>query len=146
MIKLKLTKLQGNTKMPYLSHYTETLQTELFNSTGAFFAFSQKQFDEAKQEGIKYASLGGGMICPSDNIDALTGGLDSITTDGIKADIAANGLKVIIHRELANHEAQITCDISDTVDALTDYPGITRETIQAEWKDYFQHCVDNDCF
>jgi len=86
------------------------------------------------------------MICPIDNIDALTSGLDSITADGIKADIAANGLKAIIHRELANHEAQIACDISDTVDALTDYPGITRETIQAEWKEYFQHCVDNDYF
>ena len=132
--------------MPYLSHYTETLQTELFDSTGTFFAFSQKQFDEAKQEGINYASLGRGMICPIDNIVALTSGLYIIITDGIKADIAANGLKAIIHRELANHEAQITYDISDTVDALTDYPGITRETIQAEWKDYFQHCVDNDCF
>jgi len=86
------------------------------------------------------------MICPSDNIDALVTGLDNISTDGIKADIAANGIKAIIHRELANYEAQIVMDISDTVDALAEYPGITRETIQDEWKEYFQYCVDNDYF
>jgi len=27
--------------MSYLSNFTQSLQTELFNSTGAFFAFSQ---------------------------------------------------------------------------------------------------------
>jgi len=132
--------------MFYLSHYTNELQTELFNSTGAFFAFSQKQFDEAKQEGVKYTSLGGGMLCPSDNIDALTNGLDSITADGIAADIKANGLKAIIHRELANHESQISMDISDTVSALADYPGINEESILAEWKEYYQNCIDNDYF
>ena len=132
--------------MPYLSHYTETLQTQLFNSTGAFFAFSQKQFDEGGQPGVTYASLGAGMICPKDNIDVLVTGLAEIRENGIKLDIEANGLKAIIHREFANHEAQITMDITDTVDALEDYPGITSETIQAEWSEFFQHCIDNDYF
>ena len=132
--------------MKYLSSYTENLQTELFNKTGAFFAFSKKQFEDKKVEGVKYSSLGAGFICPIDNVNALTDGLESIHTNGIALDIAENGLKDIIHRELANHEAQITCDISDTVEALEDYPGITRETIQAEWKEYFKHCVANDYF
>ena len=132
--------------MNYLSHYIEAQQTELFNSTGAFFAFGDKQFDEAKQDGVKYVSLGAGMICPKSNVDTLTSGLSEISTAGIAADIAENGIKAIIHRELANHEAQITCDIEDTVGALFDYPGITRETVQAEWSEYWQNCIDNDCF
>ncbi len=79
--------------MKYLSNYTEDLQSKLFNSTGAFFAFSNKQFDGAKQKGIKYVSLGAGMICPKLNVDALIDGLDLINTNGIAADIAENGIK-----------------------------------------------------
>lgn len=132
--------------MKYLSNYTENLQTELFNKTGAFFAFSNAQFDEQKQEGVNYAAIGAGLICPKSNVDALINGLDRINSDGIAADIADNGIKAIIHRELANHECQISMDISDAVAKLADYPGITRETVQAEWKEYFQNCIDNDYF
>ena len=132
--------------MKYLSDYVENKQTELFNSTGAFFAFSNKQFDERKQPGIKYVSLGAGLICPSYNASQLVSGLDSINDAGIAADIAENGIKAIIHRELVNHECQISMEIDDAVNKLSDYPGITRETVQAEWPEYFQHCVDNDYF
>lgn len=132
--------------MKYLSNYTENLQTKLFNSTGAFFAFSNKQFDEAKQDGIKYVALGAGMICPKPNVNTLINRLDEINTNGIAADIAENGVKAIIHRELTNHECQITMDISDAVDKLVDYPEVTRETVQAEWSEYWQHCIDNDYF
>jgi|TARA_Y100000296_G_scaffold38168_1_gene44188 hypothetical protein len=137
-------QLENN--MKYLSNYTENLQTELFGSAGAFFAFGEKQFNEQKQENTRYVSLGAGMICPKPNVDALIEGLESINANGIAADIAENGIKAIIHRELANHEAQITYDISDTVDKLADYPGITPEMIQAEFPAYYQHCVDNDYF
>jgi len=133
--------------MKYLSNYIESKQTELFNSTGAFFAFSDKQFNEGRAPGpIKYVSLGAGMICPKSNVKALLRGLSRINEEGIKADIAENGIKAIIHRELANHECQISMDISDAVDKLADYPGITEETVQAEWPEYFQNCVDNDYF
>jgi hypothetical protein len=132
--------------MNYLSHYVESQQSELFKSTGAFFAFSNKQFDEHKIEGIKYASMGSGMICPKESVKDLRNGLDSIYKSGIEADIKENGIKAIIHRELANHECQITSDISDAVDNLIDYPGITRETIQAEWPEFIKHCIDNDYF
>lgn len=132
--------------MPYLSHYTEQAQTDLFNKMGAFFAFSQDQFDERKIEGVVYTSMMAGLVCPKNNADALFQELDNIIQSGIASDIAANGLKKIIHRELANHEAQISMDIESTVHALSGYPGITRETIQAEWREFFQHCIDNDYF
>ena len=45
--------------MKYLSSYTQDKQTALFDETGAFFAFSQQQFDDAKIEGLIYVSLSG---------------------------------------------------------------------------------------
>jgi hypothetical protein len=131
--------------MKHLSDYTNQKQTELFSKTGTFFAFSKKQYEEEAVDGVKYASLGSGFIVPKDNIDALLTGLESIHTDGIDQDIAENGIKEIIWRELANHEAQITCSIDDTVEALGDYP-ITREDVQAQWKGYWNNCVEHNYF
>lgn len=131
--------------MKYLSDYTKQAQTELLNELGAFFAFSNKQFNEAKKDGIKYVSLSSGLICPKDNVKTLIEGLDGINERGIKADIAENGIKEIIWRELGNHEAQITGDISDTVDKLADYP-ITRDMISDEYAVYFNMCVEKDNF
>jgi hypothetical protein len=131
--------------MNYLSDYTSAKQTQLWNDNGAFFAFSKKQLDEEKKEGVVYVSLGMGLIAPKENALKVIEGLESINTEGIKQDISENGIKAIIHRELANYEAQITGDISDTVQALEDY-GITREQVSAEYPAYFQFCIDNDYF
>ena len=131
--------------MKYLSHYLEEKQSKAFRDTGAFFAFSNKQFAEKKQAGIKYVSMGAGMICPKENSSKLIALLDDIHQKGIEADIAENGIKAIIHRELANHEAQITYDIEDTLNSLDGYP-ITREMVQVEWEEYLQVCIDNDYF
>ena len=38
---------------------------------GAFFAFGNAQFDEQRKEGVKYASLGAGLICPVDTYREL---------------------------------------------------------------------------
>tara|TARA_R110000782_G_scaffold169425_1_gene261327 strand:+ start:288 stop:701 length:414 start_codon:yes stop_codon:yes gene_type:complete len=137
--------------MNYLSHYTQDLQTELFKSTGAFFAFSQDQLEKGKLENglnldnSEYSSLGAGMVCPKSTVKELIEGLDSIQINGIKADIAENGIKAIIHRELGNHEAQITGDIDNTVDSLEGYP-ITRKDVQTQYSSFYQLCIDNDWF
>ena len=131
--------------MKYLSDYTNVKQTKLWNDNGAFFAFGDKQLDEQKQEGVSYVSLGMGLIAPKENASNIIEGLKSVYTEGIKQDISDNGIKAIIHRELANYEAQITNDISTTLEALEDY-GITRAQVAAEYGAYFQHCVDNDYF
>jgi hypothetical protein len=131
--------------MNYLSDYTSAKQTQLWNDNGAFFAFSKKQLDEEKQEGVVYVSMGSGLIVPKENASKILKGLESINTEGIKQDISENGIKAIIHRELANYEAQITGSISDTVEALEDY-GITRLQVREEYNAYFQHCIDNDYF
>ena len=38
--------------------------TPILEANGAFFAFSQSQFDEQKKEGVIYVSMGAGLICP----------------------------------------------------------------------------------
>ncbi|WP_048662758.1 DUF7659 family protein, partial [Vibrio crassostreae] len=90
--------------MKYLSHYIQDKQTQAFNEAGAFFAFSNQQFDDEKKEGVKYASLGMGLICPTDNVRQLMIRLYSIAQEGIAEDIKENGKKAIIRRELFNHE------------------------------------------
>ena len=125
--------------MKYLTDYTEAKQTKLFNDTGAFFAFGADQFNEQKAEGVKYASLGSGMIVPKDNASRLVEDLGSIYSDGIAADIKENGIKAVIRRELFNHECFYTSDISDCCDALIDYPGITRANDLNVYRDIKQN-------
>ncbi|HAV1497624.1 DUF7659 family protein [Vibrio parahaemolyticus] len=107
--------------MKYLSDYTQQPQTALFDELGAFFAFSNKQFDEAKKKGIEYVSLGMGMIIPKNNAKKLVERLEQIQKEGIKQDIAENGKEAIIRRELFNHECFYTGDICDCVEKLEEY-------------------------
>lgn len=119
--------------MKYLQDYQNEKQTALFEETGAFFAFSQTQFNEQKKEGVIYVNCGMGMLCPKVNADKLFKGLDEIYTSSIKQDIEENGLTAIIIRELNNHEAYYTNDIDSTLDALADYP-VTRDDVRAVYR------------
>lgn len=114
--------------MKYLQDYMNEQQTTALEKAGAFFCFSQKQFDEQKKEGVKYVNTIGGMVCPKDTVETLLLELDTIYKNSIKQDIAENGLEAIIKRELNNHEAYYTGDIYDTVQKLADYP-VTEDDI-----------------
>lgn len=131
--------------MNYLSDYTNDAQTELFNKVGAFFAFSNDQFDKAKKAGVQYVTLGAGMICPEKNTKELIDGLKTINDKGIEKDIADNGIKAIIHRELGNYECQITMSYDEVIDVLEPY-GISEQQIAEEWNEFWTKCVDNDWF
>jgi len=136
--------------MKYLSDYTEELNNELMDKCGAFFAFNREQFEEGclkvgANKNNKIASLDNGFYVLSKNVDELIDGLNKINENAIKQDILENGIVNIIHRELANHEAQISNSIESTVDALEDY-GISKQQISDEYKIYIQKCIDNDYF
>ena len=115
--------------MKYLSEYTNEAVTKALDNAGAFFAFSNEQFDEAKKENVKYVSMGMGMICPKENARQLEEDLDNAIKAGIAQDITENGLEAIIKRELNNHEAYYTRDLTSTIEALSAYP-ITAEDIK----------------
>ena len=119
--------------MKYLQDYMSEAQTIALDKAGAFFAFSQKQFDEQKKEGVLYKNLNMGLICPVDNAMTLLDELDAIYKNAIKLDIEENGLTRIIIRELNNHEAYYTGDIDDTARALADYP-VTVEDIRKVYR------------
>jgi len=116
--------------MNTLNNYIQDAQSACFKKYGAFFAFGQKQFDEQKKEGVKYASNEIGLIYPIENRAALYSELAAIHKSGVEQDMAENGKTAIIQRELDNHEASYTGEIDDTADALASYP-ITREEILA---------------
>ena len=107
--------------MKYLSEYLEDGQTAAFKKAGAFFAFSEKQFAEQKKLGVKYMSLGSGMICPEATATVMMEELDVVVKNGLAQDVADNGIDAIIVRELANHEAYYTYDLESTVEALSEY-------------------------
>ena len=114
--------------MKYLIDYTNDALTKAFEEAGAFFAFSNKQFSERQKEGVEYASLGAGLICPKDKCAWLLQEMEKITDKGIAKDLKENGKEAIIKRELANHECYYTGDPQDCVDKLEYYP-ITEEEI-----------------
>jgi hypothetical protein len=64
--------------------YLEQKHTELFNSLGCFWAFSNEQFKEGleKAGGIentgKYVAMGAGLYCPKKYVDDLLNGMDQI--------------------------------------------------------------------
>ncbi len=119
--------------MKYLQDYMNDRQTVALGKAGAFFAFSDKQFDEQKKPDVKYVSAGMGMICPKENVATLMTELDAIYKESIQQDIAENGLNAIIRRELNNHEAYYTNDIESTVSALSEYP-VTVDDILAVFR------------
>lgn len=126
--------------MKYLSNYMEEKQTAAFNDAGAFFAFSTKQFEESKKEGINYMNVGSGLICPEDKARELIARLELIHKEAIKQDIEENGIENIIERELHNHEAGYTMEIDDTFEALRAY-GITKAEVikkfnSIDWSKY----------
>ena len=115
--------------MKYLINYIEDGMSALLEEHGAFYAFSNKQFDEAAKEGVKYTNMGNGLICPKENADKLFKGLEENLDKGIKQDIEENGLEAIIRRELYNHEAFYTYSVTSTVEALELYEDISKEDI-----------------
>ena len=123
--------------MKYLSQYIEQEQSEAFKRAGAFFAFSDKQFDEQKNKKLNksdYCNMYAGMICPKATAKALHKELDEIAKRGVEQDIKENGLTSIIKRELNNHEAYYTGNTESTENALIGLYPITKENIITVFK------------
>ncbi len=125
--------------MKYLSTYMQDQQTALFERLGVFFAFSTEQFNEGKKEGVKYYSIGQGMLCPKGSKKELIDELDRIYKECIQQDLSENGREGVIKRELGNHECYYTGDITDCVDKLEDYDikaEEIRDIFNKEWANH----------
>ncbi len=111
-------------------YYKDQAITNLFDEIGAFFAFSDEQFDEQKKEGVKYSHLKHGLICPKGKAGYLIDQLDEISKQAIKLDLEENGKEAIIKRELSNHECYYVGDWSDALPVLLAY-GFEEDEVKA---------------
>ena len=118
---------------------------DLLTENGAFFAFTEQQYNAEALPGVEYKRLYAGMLCPSDNVKTVMNGLDSLSDEKTHWELANNSIKTIIWDSLANYECQISGDYSDAIDALKPY-GITEDQLKTEWPAYYQNCIDNDYF
>jgi hypothetical protein len=123
--------------MKYLSDYMEAKQNELFQRTGTFFAFSQKQFEEGRKDNVKYVDMGQGMITEKPFVEEVINELDKIHKEAMVQDIKENGIQGVIQRELENYETYYTNDLEPAMGALESYPEITQDDIinvyQRKW-------------
>jgi hypothetical protein len=133
--------------MKHLSHYLQEKQTALFDKYGVFFAFSHEQFKEQFKEGVKYCSLGPGIICPTENAKYFVAEHAMLVSQALQEDLAENGIEAIIEREYFNFETQIDNDLERVWDTVKDYPiKIEREYFNSICKKCFSKAVENDWF
>jgi len=114
--------------MKYLSDIIQEDQNAAFKEANVIFAFSEKQFNEQKQDGIVYTNLGGGMLCNKEKAAWLVDELYDIVKRGVKKDVELHGIEAVVKRELANHEAYYTGEVESTMEALDLYP-VDREYV-----------------
>lgn len=115
--------------MKTLNYYTDSQVTKAFEDNGAFFAFSNAQFDEKKKPGVKYQRLHSGCLCPVENVDLLINQLDSIYKEGKKQLLKENSIENLIKHELENHECYYTGSYADALDVLKEYD-VTEEQVR----------------
>lgn len=115
----------------------ERFQKE-FNKFPIFFAFDEGQFKEGmKKLGLKedeidkVLSIGAGGYIRKTDIKKFNQMFEKRAQelkDAIKNDLTGEGfIKQMFRYELANHEYYITCDLSDTLEAV----GLTMEEINS---------------
>lgn len=137
--------------MKYLQDYVEKEQTELFDKTGAFFAFGNDQFKEKAKKGEKYYNLGAGLLCPQSTSKELIEGIDRIHEKWVLQDIEENGAVGIIEREYFNHECQIGGETWRAAEAIESHvkarPDLfTEELIKTTFSNCWKKAVKNDWF
>ena len=129
-----------------MNHFNIDLKiNELLIKNGAFFAFTEQQYNDEALPGVEYKRLYAGMLCPSNNVKTVMNGLDSLSDEKIQWELSNNSIKTIIWDSLGNYECQISGDYNDACEALKVY-GIIEDDIKKEWPSYYQNCINNDYF
>ena len=94
-----------------LSSYTDQPITELFNKYGAFWAFSNSQFNEAKKDNIEYVTFWGNCFCDKRTVKLFINEYHSIFEQQKNLFLLENKKEDIIKYELANYESFYTGEI-----------------------------------
>jgi hypothetical protein len=94
-------------KSAYLDSEKESTETEgefikkefKFSDYGAFFAFGDKQFNEQKKEGVKYVSMGAGLICPKSEASTIMKKFDDFNREQKALERKWRGKKKTTYKE-----------------------------------------------
>lgn len=116
-----------------------------YEKFGAFYAFSNQQFDDQKKEGIVYVNMGSGLIAPKEKAKEFYAELKEILNNYHKTRLEIEGKDKIIMDELFNHECQIVGCYDDIIDLMDSY-GITEEDILKVWPKFIKKCQDENLF
>ena len=138
--------------MKTLIDYAKEELDELFKRYGFFYAFSDEQFKKGMVDNgiddpndlIYIQGLMG--YCHRDKADEFIKGYNNVLQNAIEKDKKENGIENIIRRELLNHEAHISRNIEDTVEALERYNISSKEIADYYTNIYFPYCLENDLF
>jgi len=114
--------------MKSFQSYTQDKIRTVFKDMGAFFAFSNRQFNEARQEGIEYVALDAGLVVPKGNEQETLARLEQINKEAVSAFLKDHDKESIILDSLRNYECFYTGDISDCVDEMKDF-NITEQEV-----------------
>ncbi len=132
-------------KRPTISFavFSQEKQTEIIKKYKAFFAFSGKQFNEQREEGVKYYEVGAGLLVPQKNYKAFTKEFNTTINQLSQEYLSLYSKKDIIWYELANHEAGYTGSWGSTFEAV-EHLKITKDEVRKEFYSYLnyqaQHC------
>lgn len=117
----------------------EVKQSALFKEYGVFFAFSQKQFDEQRKEGVRYVSAEFGMILPKDKVDAFMDAHQKLIEENQARHKAEVDMDEYILYELYNHESFYTGRTSDALRAVwANFPDCTQEDVSRVYRSYVE--------
>ncbi|MCC6818586.1 MAG: hypothetical protein IT245_06835 [Bacteroidia bacterium] len=136
-IRIEYTKLVDPTKaaLGEIKKEREDRQTEIFKNRRLFWAFSNEQFEKNKthlDEGDKYACIGSGGYLPKSELDAFLSDMSELNAWFNNRITETNNRDALIRYELANHEADYTGQIDDTLQALGE--GFTAEEVNEVFK------------
>lgn len=106
-----------------------------FNSYGAFFAFSQKQFHDRAQKGIKYVNCGAGLIAPADIVEKMLDDIDEHYNKENQRILDEKGLDSCILYELLNHECYYTYNLTPAIEACKDRWNASAECVKRVFKE-----------
>lgn len=120
----------------------DELLTEVFNKHDVFFAFSDKQVEEQKKEGVEYIySSSLNMFYNIKSKDTIYKDMEEAIDKAIAIDKEQNSKETIILRELLNYECFYTDSPRDAIEALKDY-SYTKEEVLEVFRANFNRIVE----
>jgi hypothetical protein len=131
--------------------YVDIAVSQAIKDNGVYFAYDEKQVKEGAKEGVKYVHIGGGALCPKENVEKFINESYEGSRAAALKEIEEKGADKIIRYEYFNHECQISDDFTSMKDALTIFVDVAPEKFSPEniarvASDCFQYAIDNDCF